>query len=264
MTFAWSPDGKFMAVPVQPDSITIYEAGTPRTVSVLAGTDSTIASLTWDPSGNYLVTAAWSGELLLRHVFSGRVLIRSNERLDATSFATDGRHIGWQRDANSFRLTEWSPGNVLNLPWNSRKSSEVPSGISIHPGSRIAAICSLGSCQLFDLQTSRCLHRFQLEGTLAAEFSESGDELIVLSRTGIVRLQVHEQMRDKASHAAAEDELTLGPLRTIPISALLSGVIASGAQTAVVRTTQDPDHLTMLRLSDGTVLHTGGESRGSL
>ncbi len=260
ITFAWSPDGKLIAVPVQPDSIAIYEAGTFRVVSVLAGRNSTFASIAWHPSGNYLITAAWSGELLLRHVFSGRVLIRSNERLDVTSFSTDGGQIGWQRDSNSFRLAEWSPGNVFDLPWNSRRNSEVPSGISIHPGGRIAAICSLGSCQLFDLRTSMLLHRFSLEGTFAVEFSQSGDELIILRRTEIVRLPVHEELRDKTSHPNAADKVTIGPLRTIPISALLSGVIASGAQTAVVRTAEAPDQLTVLSLHDGAVLQTGGES----
>lgn len=259
ITFAWSPDGKLMAVPVQPDSITIYEAATPRVVSVLSGPDSVVATIAWHPSGNYLMSAAWSGEILLRHVFSGRILVRSHDRLDVASFSTDGRQIGWQRDSNSLRLTEWSPGDVFELPWNSRRNSDIPSGIAIHPQGRIAAIYSLAGCQLFDLQTSSLLYRFQIDRTLAVEFSESGDALIVLGRSGIVRIPVHREPRDNADDAAA-DELRLGPLRKIPISALLSGVIASGAQTAVVRTAKSPDHLTVLSLSDGTILHTGGES----
>lgn len=260
LTFAWSPDGKLLAVPVQTDRITIFEAGTPRVVSVLAGRDGIIASIVWHPSGNYLITSAWSGELLLRHVFTGRILVRSHERLDVASFSTDGQQIGWQRDLNSIRPAAWSPGCAIDLPWDSRKNSEIPSGISVHPGGRIAAICSLRTCQLFDLATSLFLHRFSMEGILAVEFTPSGNELVILSRTGIGSIKIQEERRDKASETDVADLLTLGPLRTISASAVLSGVISSDAQTAVVRTVEAPDQLTVLKLSDGSVLSRGGES----
>lgn len=254
ITVAWSPDSKLIAVPNQAGRILIRDAETTRVASALAGNESQISGISWHPSGNYLITTSWTGETLLRHVWTGRVLVRSHESLDAAGFSDDGHRVGWRLKEGALRLAEWTEGEVVNLPWDSRNSTDVPAGVCLHPNGRIAAVFSLAGFQLFDLHSGSVLQRVPLAWTLAAEFSETGNELVVLTRSSIQRWPLVR------SRIEPSEGWTMGPPHVASIPFVQNGVLLKDGERAIVRHEQSQDLMTELRTSDGKFVRTVGES----
>ncbi len=253
-TLAWSPDGRLIALPNQSSNIIVRDIQSLQVVSTIRNNDSVISGISWHPSGNFFVTTSWTGEILLRHVWTGRTLIRSNEVLDAISFSHDGRRVGWQVKSGLLRIAEWSPGEVVDLPWDSVNNTRLPAGICFHPEGRLAAIYSLEGCQLFDLRTASVLHRIPGERILSAEFSVMGDRLVILTQTSAVQWPVR-------SHGSTGLRgLVMGPPQIIPLPTLQSGIIARDALSAIVRAETAPDKLSVIQLADGKVLLETGES----
>ena len=257
ITLDWSDDGQFLALPNQSRSIEILNADSAHVVSRLTGLNDVISTIDWHPSGNYLLTAAWNGETLLRHTWTDRVLIRSQDKLDAIGFSGNGNRIGWaakptQSGGYKLSIADWQPGAVVELPWYSENGSLIPSGVCFHPDGRLMVVCSLYELQVFDLFESRRLARIPLDGTLDAEFSADGGDLIVLTRTGISHWPVKKSENDD------QHFFEIGPPQIVSIPVCLTGVLTDNGTSAVVRTSLVPDQLTRINSSSGKVEEPSG------
>ena len=265
MTVAWSSDSRYLAIPNQSETIIVREAGSARIVSTLTGVHDIVSGIEWDPTGNYLLTTAWNGETLIRHAWTDRVLVRSHQKLDAIGFSHDGRRIGWSFDnldpvegRRFIRIASWSPGMVNELPWDSGDGLERPTGVNFHGESRFAVVTAPFGLQLLDLETGMALQRIPTESVMDASFSETGEELIVLTRTSAVHWPV------KSSSSKDRIAIALGPPRTVLMPTAQTGVLTHHGQRAVLRTSAAPDRLTAVRTADGVADDVTSESAPGL
>lgn len=245
LTLDWSDDGQYIALPNQSGAIEVLDANSANVSSRLTGLHDVVSTIDWHPSGNYLLTAAWNGEILLRHAWTDQILIRSHEKLDAVGFGRDGQTVGWVVNSvgsgnYQASVARWTQGHVVEFPWYSGMGSLIPAGVSFHSGGRLIAVNSLYELQLFDLTEPRRLARIPQEGTLDAEFSSDGSQLIVLTRTAIHRWPVRSEVYDGVSHFKVDTPTT------VQIPACLTGVLMDHGSTAVVRLSSSPGQLTKI------------------
>jgi WD40 repeat protein len=107
--FAWSPDGRYLAVPSNSQAIGIWDTSTMQRVQTLTGHTGSVYDVSWSPDGTTLASVAADGTVRLWHPLENRTI----KILGAHSRALYA--VAWF--ANGNLLASGSADGIIHL-WN--------------------------------------------------------------------------------------------------------------------------------------------------
>ena len=253
LTIEWSPDGRFLAVTDESFRIFILDVEEERIASTLQGHNSLVFDIAWHPSSNYLASESWDGQKQLWHVWSGKSLVRSTEKFADLSFDASGHRLGWRCQAGSVQLAEWTPGLVSDLPFDTQNGTDTPLAAALHPAGRLLAVRSSRYVQLLDVLSEQGIGRLPANDCIAVSFSESGDQLIVVTKTAMQIVQIQRSPDDSANAA-----IVIGPPQTISLPPLDSAVVSADGLTLLAKPQLTPLVLSEFRVADGELVRQVG------
>jgi len=107
--FAWSPDGRYLAVPSNSQAIGIWDTSTAQRVQTLMGHVGVVYNVAWSPDGTILASVAADGTVRLWHPLDNRTvrILRGHTR---AVYA-----VAWL--ANGSLLASGSADGIIHL-WN--------------------------------------------------------------------------------------------------------------------------------------------------
>ena len=253
LTIEWSPDGRFLAVTDESFRILILDVEEERIASTLQGHNSLVFDLAWHPSSNYLASESWDSQKQLWHVWSGKRLVRSTEKFADLSFDASGHRLGWRCQAGSVQLAEWTPGLVNDLPFDTQNGTDTPLAAALHPAGRLLAIRTSRCVQLLDASSEQRIGILPANDCITVAFSESGDQLIIVTKTAVQSVQIQRPPDDNANAA-----IVIGPLHTILLPPLDAAVVSADGFKILAKTQLTPLVLSEFRVADGEFVRQVG------
>ena len=246
LTLEWSPDGRFLAVTDGSYRISILDIEEQRIATTLEGHKSAVFDLAWHPSSNYLASESWDAQKYLWNVRSGRILVRSTEKFADLCFDSSGRRLGWRCKDGCIQLAEWTPGMVIDLPFDSRNGTDLPLAASLHPAGRLLAVRTYHYVHLLDVNSEQPVGTLPAFNCAAVAFSPSGDRLIIVTKSAVQIVPI-----DEPADAHATAAIVIGPPQTISLPQLDSAVISADGLTFLAKTQSTPNLLSEFRVADG-------------
>ena len=255
----WSCDGRLMAAVEGDNKIRVWNLDNNRLVSTLDGQDSTISVVAWHPNSRFLTSHSWDGKTCLWDVWSAAKLVQTKRSITSLESSSDGKHIGWSPEPDGIRLLAFESGLSSDLPFDNRNEMLPPQSFAIHPQGQVIAVSNAEEVQLFDLNLNARLGAFPVDNALAIQFSESGDQLMVMSRDGLQLWPIRSEVIPETSESIME----LGPPRIVETKPISTGFFAEKNSVAIVVLADVENSFVELGLESGEVLRRFGAGYGS-
>jgi eukaryotic-like serine/threonine-protein kinase len=208
-TFAWSSDGRYLAVGCEDGRIFIWNALTGEKQTELAGHDDDVVSVGFSHSGWLLGSSSWDGQFRLWDLAAGRILLTTAGWSYQTMFSADDRRIGRvQRGTKSGALEVTSSSVFHRL--NCKKSLNRGSySADISPDGRlVAAVFNDGVHIWADGQTEEPFV-LPVPQCYSVIFTPDGTNVITCGQSGVARWPMQR------IPGASIDELRIGPRQSI-------------------------------------------------
>lgn len=205
----WSPDGRFLASSDTSCEIAIWNVDEQRIVTTLRGHASMVSDIAWHPSSACLASSSWDGQKHIWNVWSGASLVHGYEPISELCFDSRGTRIGWTHSNSQLSMTEWTPGLVTDLPFDTYDGAVSPDAISVHPEGRLLAVRSSSGLQLIDLIGARACGRYPLSRCLAVAFSPSGDQLLAVTPDAVHRFPLISGLKNGMATVTIGHPLTV-------------------------------------------------------
>jgi serine/threonine protein kinase/WD40 repeat protein len=207
---AWHPSGKYLVVS-RTEQIQFWDVKAAAVVSVLEGHAQDVTTLSFDPSGNWLISDSWDGTPRLWQPSLRREWIRFFSGSNILKFSKDSRWAGamFPGDGKA-QLLEFIPSQVYHTFVESLNDSHYSFGpVDISPDGRLLALASTG-VSIREFPGGRELALLPVGPTTSARFHPQGKELLISGRQGF-------ELWSIARDPVATNKLSFTRERRIPL-----------------------------------------------
>jgi WD40 repeat protein len=192
--FAWSPDGRLLAVGCVDGRAHVWDVDNRRLQSVLEGHRAAVTGGQFHPDGHLLMTTSLDGTTRLWDPIDGRPLVRADGF--GRRFSADGRRLGMRGHG---RIQLWTVadgrecrtlhhGRVGNrTPW---PAFEGPTAADFSPDGRLLATASGDGVRLWDAATGREVAHLPADSCETALFHPATGALVTAGRMGLLHWPV--------------------------------------------------------------------------
>jgi serine/threonine protein kinase/WD40 repeat protein len=208
---AWHPSGKYLAVSLR-EQIQFWDVKAAAMVSKLEGHAQIVTTMSFDPSGNWLITDSWDGTPRLWQPSPGREWIRFFSGLNELSFSRNGRWAGvtFPGDGKA-QLLEFIPSEVYHTFVENLSDSRFSFAHSaISPDGHLLALASSEGASIRELPSGRDLAFLPAGYVRMVQFHPNGDELLMSEEKGF---EVWKITRD----LHAPTKIRFSPLRKLAL-----------------------------------------------
>jgi serine/threonine protein kinase/WD40 repeat protein len=197
---AWSPDGKRLATACNDHRIYIWEAETGKKLAHLDGSAERIMNLAFNHAGNVLASSSFDGQYRFWDSDAGRQIASYPGASWYFQFSLDDLRLeGWQQ-VSRFGLLEVTSSRECRL-LSAQDAGESWSNPQFSADGHILAAAIGDRMRFWDVFSGQEIASFALPVCDTQIFHPDGRSLIVIDRSGGVRLRSLERSGDPASYA---------------------------------------------------------------
>ncbi|HWX22821.1 MAG TPA: WD40 repeat domain-containing serine/threonine-protein kinase [Candidatus Binatia bacterium] len=197
---AWSPEGKRLATACNEHRIYIWDAETGKKLAQLDGTGQRIMNVAFNHAGNLLASSSFEGQYRFWDPDTGRQIASYPGASWYFQFSLDDRYLeGWQ-EVSRFGLLEVASSRECRL-LSAQDVGEVWSDTQFSADGRMLAAATGDRMRFLDVFSGKEIASFPLPVCDTQIFHPDGRSLIVIDRSGGVRLRSLERTGDPARYA---------------------------------------------------------------
>jgi eukaryotic-like serine/threonine-protein kinase len=208
-TFAWSSDGRSLAVGCENGRIFIWNALTGEKQNELEGHEDMVTSVGFSHTGWLLASTSWDGRFKLWDLAAGRRLLTTTGWSYQAAFSPDDRRIGLLqrgRVTGSLEVTASSSFHRLHCKASPLRGSW---STDISPDGRLVAAAFSEGVHLWADQRPEEPFFLPVAGCFSVMFTPDGTSLITCGGSGAARWPLQRLPGTKT------DELRIGPRQSI-------------------------------------------------
>lgn len=234
---AWNPHGDMLATGTEEGRICLWDFGAPqpsrRPWKVLPGHEGAALQLAFSHSGDLLASLGTDKTLRLWVPATGRQMTHSpqTEDIEAVSFTTDDRYLGFYRLGTNLQAWEVNPAHAYRPLVDPGGMADEIEDIDLSSDGEILAVATSRGLVLWDVLSGRQLGLLPLAPIRSVAFLPSSDALLTCSSVGIRRWPIVR------SGDSRELRLHLGPAKmwSLPEGLGKMAVAPNGKMAAVIR-----------------------------
>ncbi len=208
-TFAWSSEGKYLAVGCEDGHIFIWNALNGEKRSEFQGHRDTVVSLGFSHSGWLLGSSSWDGQFRLWDLAAGDNLVTTAGWSYQAIFSTNDLRIGRLQQGRESGALEITPSPVFHLLHSKASAIRGAWVTDVSPDGRLVAVASSTGVSIWaDEQTEEPFF-LPINFCRGARFTLDGANLIIADGTGLAGWPLQRVP------GAIADELRIGPPQPI-------------------------------------------------
>jgi eukaryotic-like serine/threonine-protein kinase len=208
----WHPSGKYLMIATL-EEIQFWDVKAAAKVSTLGSHAQPVTTLSFDPTGNWLISDSWDGPPRLWQPSPGQEWIRFFSGLKQLRFSRDGRWAGAiYPGGGKAQLLEFIPSQIYHTFVGTLGDNQHAFGFGdISVDGRLLALASGSGVSVRELPSGRELALLPVGPVVMVRFHPNGKELLISSSQPALGIWPIDRT------ASAVNRIRLGPPRNLPL-----------------------------------------------
>jgi eukaryotic-like serine/threonine-protein kinase len=205
---AWDPEGRTLAVGLDPGLIRLYDRSTRQPIRTLTGDATAVA---FNHAGDRLAARGWSEAAALFDVGTGQKLFTTGTLPLIQRFSRDGRHMAGTVEDGKLGFWQVADGREYRMLFREYKPQGwYASPVSVSPDGRLLAVPTADGFGLWDLASGSELVYVPTGGPDNRVLFEPSGALLVLCPSGLFRWPMGKD-------SEADEQWVMGPPEPLPL-----------------------------------------------